>query len=146
MTLLLVLVGVLPEADAFFASAGSFLARATSSSSVDRSPSMRAPFGRYSTRGTYVATAPAPAATSLRGLTGSSSSALFMAGGDMETNAAAATVKAGAPADRKKHVLVPVADGTEEIESVTIIDTLVRAGALVTVASVGDSVEVKYDK
>ncbi|CAM9861490.1 unnamed protein product [Ectocarpus sp. 8 AP-2014] len=41
-----------------------------------------------------------------------------------------------------KHVLVPVADGSEEIESVTIIDTLVRAGALVTVASVGPEVEV----
>lgn len=41
-----------------------------------------------------------------------------------------------------KRVLVPVADGSEEIESVTIIDTLVRAGAVVTVASVGDSLQV----
>lgn len=39
------------------------------------------------------------------------------------------------PAAPKK-VLVPVADGSEEIESVTIIDVLVRAGAAVTVASV----------
>ncbi|CAM9391606.1 unnamed protein product [Ectocarpus sp. 4 AP-2014] len=45
-----------------------------------------------------------------------------------------------------KHVLVPVADGSEEIESVTIIDTLVRAGALVTVASVGPEVEVRERK
>lgn len=35
-----------------------------------------------------------------------------------------------------KKVLVPIADGSEEIESVTIIDVLVRAGAAVTMASV----------
>jgi len=40
------------------------------------------------------------------------------------------------PAATLKKVLVPVADGSEEIESVTIIDVLVRAGATVTVASV----------
>jgi protein deglycase len=37
-----------------------------------------------------------------------------------------------------KKVLVPIADGSEEIESVAIIDVLRRAGADVTVASVND--------
>jgi 4-methyl-5(b-hydroxyethyl)-thiazole monophosphate biosynthesis len=38
----------------------------------------------------------------------------------------------------RKTVLVPVADGSEEIEAVVIIDVLRRAGAEVTVASVGN--------
>jgi len=38
----------------------------------------------------------------------------------------------------QRKVLVPVADGTEEIEAVCIIDVLRRAGAEVTVASVGN--------
>ncbi|GJQ10683.1 hypothetical protein GpartN1_g2474.t1 [Galdieria partita] len=39
-------------------------------------------------------------------------------------------------------VLLPVANGTEEIEAVTIADTLVRAGAQVTVASVEDELQI----
>ena len=35
-----------------------------------------------------------------------------------------------------KRVLVPIADGSEEIETTCIQDTLVRCGAQVTVASV----------
>jgi hypothetical protein len=38
--------------------------------------------------------------------------------------------------DMKKHVLVPIGDGSEEIETTCITDTLTRFGAKVTVASV----------
>ncbi|GLC39578.1 hypothetical protein PLESTM_000913900 [Pleodorina starrii] len=42
-------------------------------------------------------------------------------------------------AQAEKRVLVPVGNGTEEMEAVIVIDVLRRAGALVTVASVEDS-------
>lgn len=41
-----------------------------------------------------------------------------------------------------KRVLVPIGNGTEEMEAVIVIDVLRRAGALVTVASVENSTEV----
>ncbi|MDL2270124.1 DJ-1/PfpI family protein [Desulfosarcina sp. OttesenSCG-928-A07] len=42
----------------------------------------------------------------------------------------------------KKTVLVPVADGTEELEAVAIIDVLRRADAGVTVAAVGNNLQI----
>ena len=41
-----------------------------------------------------------------------------------------------------RDVLVAIADGSEEIEAVTIVDTLVRSGARVTLASVSSSLQV----
>ena len=41
-----------------------------------------------------------------------------------------------------KRVLVPIANGSEEIETVTIINTLVRAGASVVSASVENALQV----
>ncbi len=44
-----------------------------------------------------------------------------------------------------KNVLVPMADGSEELETVCIVDVLRRAGARVTLASVG-KLEIKASK
>jgi 4-methyl-5(b-hydroxyethyl)-thiazole monophosphate biosynthesis len=46
----------------------------------------------------------------------------------------------------QKHVLVPIGNGTEEMEAVITIDVLRRAGAAVTVASVEDDLTVKCSR
>ena len=45
-----------------------------------------------------------------------------------------------------KRVLVPIGTGSEEMEAVTIIDTLRRAGAEVVVASVGTDLQVEMSR
>lgn len=43
-----------------------------------------------------------------------------------------------------KRVLVPIGNGSEDIESVTLVDVLRRAGAEVTLASVESGLEVTF--
>ena len=50
--------------------------------------------------------------------------------------AALAVADALSAGTKAKRVLVPIADGTEEIEVVTVVDVLRRAGAEVVLASV----------
>ena len=52
--------------------------------------------------------------------------------------AAADALSAPAAGTKAKRVFVPIADGTEEIEVVTVVDVLRRAGAEVVLASVED--------
>jgi len=48
----------------------------------------------------------------------------------------ASSLRMSSTSDAKKKVLVPIADGSEEIETTCLTDTLVRFGADVSVASV----------
>ena len=48
--------------------------------------------------------------------------------------------------DSKPRALVPIADGSEEIEAVTIIDTLVRGGVEVTVASASPTLNIRASR
>lgn len=125
MTLLL---GALPKASAFV-SVGALSRVHMAPTTVIACSSL----GRY-----RAGTTPRTARTSfIRYLTGGSSTRF--ASGTGLTMQASGKVS-------PKHVLVPVADGSEEIESVTIIDTLVRAGASVTVASVSENTQVRLDR
>lgn len=134
MACLVSLRGSLPRAQAFVTAAtGRGLATTTTTTTA---------FARrhhHLARHTVAAAAiTTPRPPTERSLTGSPATLMFSSVGGPAEAAMATAVPAG-----PKHVLVPVADGSEEIESVTIIDTLVRAGALVTVASVGPEVEVR---
>ena len=41
-------------------------------------------------------------------------------------------------------VLIPIANGSEEMEVITIFDTLVRAGSNVTLASIENNLQVTF--
>jgi transcriptional regulator GlxA family with amidase domain len=59
---------------------------------------------------------------------------------------APSSTDAAAAAMTKKTVLVPIADGSEEIETACITDTLTRFGAHVTIASVGPTLECRMSR
>lgn len=161
MVLASFLVGALPkQAHAFVGSGPLFVARlsvplsasrlatATATATTLASARPLALVGRYRAGAATARTV--SAASAVKSLTGSW--ALFASGGAGAVGAAGRsaaaelTTEGGAAVEAMtKHVLVPVADGSEEIESVTIIDTLVRAGAVVTVASVADGLEVNSE-
>ena len=149
------LLGAVPRAHAFVGSGSLLVSRlrvvpppasrlATTTTITAAAATRPVALGHYRVRGAAPAhtDAAAPALTSLTG-----SWALFVSGGAADVASTTGRGKVGGMASDAgeglmKHVLVPIADGSEEIESVTIIDTLVRAGAAVTVASVADGVEV----
>eukprot|EP00904_Undaria_pinnatifida_P001164 jgi/Undpi1/11048/HiC_scaffold_30.g13346.m2 len=149
------LLGAVPRAHAFVGSGSLLVSRlrvvsppasrlATTTTITAAAAARPVALGHYRVRGAAPAhtNAAAPALTSLTG-----SWALFVSGGAADVASTTGRGKVGGMASDAgeglmKHVLVPIADGSEEIESVTIIDTLVRAGAAVTVASVADGVEV----
>jgi len=54
----------------------------------------------------------------------------------------AASASSGSVEAAEKQCLVAVADGTEEIEAITTVNTLVRAGCKVTIASVSGKNEI----
>lgn len=84
-------------------------------------------------------TALSPAATSLR----LRAAATKFQALSRRTPSAAMMMSSAPPLAPDKHVLVAVADGSEEIETTTIVDTLVHAGARVTLASAGGSLQAK---
>lgn len=133
------LLGAVPKANAF-ASAGS-LARTAPAVAKRSSVGLSAALRRYWSMSTETGAGTRKSQVAyLRSLTGSSA---MSSSGDPKTVAAASAPGVSLDSTGPKRVLVPIADGSEEIESVTIIDTLVRAGASVTVASVGEDVQVK---
>jgi len=60
----------------------------------------------------------------------------FLSTSKTTTTTTTTVIKSNNNDNNYRNVLVPVANGTEEIEAVTIIDTLVRSGASVTIASI----------
>lgn len=64
---------------------------------------------------------------------------------DIHALAVKSSAVANLPSLERK-VLVPIANGSEEMEAVILIDVLRRAGAKVTVASVEEDVHIKASR